>query len=285
LAADNPWQKLIEEQEFQDAIHKNGYYQSNLSFQPFVRKYQLTLKNRAPAYLSIDFWSGQSHVLTKNKLYVIRIGKGRFVIFHEDRFSRPYLELQKNGTTIDLHFTIPENYEHLKKAFKIHYQEATNLEYLRFLGLYDQLMEHLFNTKISYFIGPRGNRNSSFRLYFSDRMKPNEPVFFDYNGQEELDYTIWTKDSVFVFEAKQFISSNGGLDIGWYKLAFPCHRFYDYKGLNIVPIYYLRQRDFVYLFIFPKMDFYNDGILLNDVTKFTPTKIFRINVASLTDNV
>ena len=116
-------------------------------------------------------------------------------------------------------------------------------------------------------------------------MKPNEPVFFDYNGQEELDYTIWTKDSVFVFEAKQFISSNGGLDIGWHKLAFPCHRFYDYKGLNIVPIYYLRQRNFVYLFIFPKMDFYNDGILLNDVTKFTPTKIFRINVASLTDNV
>ena len=88
MAADNPWQKLIEEQEFQDAIHKNGYYQSNLSFQPFVRKYQLT-----------------------------------------------------------------------------------------------------------------------------------------------------------------------------------------------------RQRNFVYLFIFPKMDFYNDGILLNDVTKFTPTKIFRINVASLTDNV
>lgn len=169
MAADNPWQKLIEEQEFQDAIHKNGYYQSNLSFQPFVRKYQLTLKNRAPAYLSIDFWSGQSHVLTKNKLYVIRIGKGRFVIFHEDRFSRPYLELQKNGTTIDLHFTIPENYELV--------------------------------------------------------------------------------------------------------------------GLNIVPIYYLRQRNFVYLFIFPKMDFYNDGILLNDVTKFTPTKIFRINVASLTDNV
>ncbi|MGB8036415.1 MAG: hypothetical protein WCF03_21570 [Nitrososphaeraceae archaeon] len=156
MAADNPWQKLIEEQEFQDAIHKNGYYQSNLSFQPFVRKYQLTLKNRAPAYLSIDFWSGQSHVLTKNKLYVIRIGKGR-------------VELQKNGTTIDLHFTIPENYELV--------------------------------------------------------------------------------------------------------------------GLNIVPIYYLRQRNFVYLFIFPKMDFYNDGILLNDVTKFTPTKIFRINVASLTDNV
>jgi hypothetical protein len=53
-------------------------------------------------------------------------------------------------------------------------------------------------------------------------MKPNEPVFFDYSGQEDLDYTIWTEDSVLVFEAKQFISSSGGLDIGWHKLAFPC---------------------------------------------------------------
>lgn len=51
-------------------------------------------------------------------------------------------------------------------------------------------------------------------------MKPNEAVFFDYNGQEDLDYTIWTEDSVLVFEA--VISSSGGLDIGWHKLAFPC---------------------------------------------------------------
>jgi hypothetical protein len=52
LASDNPWQKLIVGPEFQDAIDKNGYYESNLSFQPFVKKYELTLKSRAPAYLS-----------------------------------------------------------------------------------------------------------------------------------------------------------------------------------------------------------------------------------------
>jgi hypothetical protein len=86
LVADNPWQKLIQEQEFQAAIDKHGYYQSNLSFQPYVRKYHLELRNRVPAYLSIDFWSGQSHVLQENKLYVIRIGRGRFVIFYEERF-------------------------------------------------------------------------------------------------------------------------------------------------------------------------------------------------------
>jgi hypothetical protein len=166
-----------------------------------------------------------------------------------------------------------------------HYQEATNLEYLRFLGIYDQLIQLMFNIpNNSYFIGPRGNRNSGFRIYFNDKTKPNEPVFFDYNGQEELDYTIWTKNFVLVFEAKQFITGNGGLDIGWHKLAFSCHRFYDYKDLNIIPVYYLRQKNIVYLFIFPKMEFYNNGILLNDTTKFTPVKIFRVNISSLIDS-
>jgi hypothetical protein len=89
LASDNPWQKLIAAPEFQDAIDKNGYYESSLSFQPFVQKYELTLKSRAPAYLSIDFWSGQSKVLIKNKLYVLCRGMGRFVIFSEERFTKP----------------------------------------------------------------------------------------------------------------------------------------------------------------------------------------------------
>ena len=105
-------------------------------------------------------------------------------------------------------------------------------------------------------------------------------MFFDYNGHEDLDYTIWTEDSVLVFEAKQFISASGGLDIGWHKLAFPCYRFYDYKGLNIIPIYYLRQQHSIYLFVFPRMEFYNGGILVNDITKYTPTKVLRIDFAS-----
>jgi hypothetical protein len=264
LASDNPWQKLIAAPEFQDAIDNNGYYESNLSFQPFVKKYELTLKSRAPAYLSIDFWSGQSKQLIKNKLYVLRRGKGRFVIFSEKRLTKPYLELQIDETVIDIDFEPPENYEYLRKAFKNHYQEATNLEYLRFIGVYDKLIEQLYSiSNKRYFIGPHGNRNSNFRLYFVDKMKPNEPVFFDYSGHEDLDYTIWTEDSVLVFEAKQFISSSGGLDIGWHKLAFPCYRFYDYKGLNIIPIYYLCQQHTIYLFVFPRMEFYNSGILLN----------------------
>jgi hypothetical protein len=286
LASDNPWQKLIGEPEFRNAIDNKGYYESNLSFQPFVKKYELTLKSRPPAYLSIDFWSGQSKVLTKNKLYVLRTGKGRFVIFSEERFPKPYLELRRDDSVTDIDFELPENYEHLRKAFRNHYQEATNLEYLRFIGVYDKLIEELFEkSNRHYFIGPRGNRNSDFRLYLIDKMKPNEPVLFEYSGQEDLDYTIWTEDSVLVFEAKQFISSSGGLDIGWHKLAFPCYRFYDFEGLNIIPIYYLRQQHSIYLFIFSRMEFYNGGVLLNDISKYTPVKVFRINVASQASNI
>jgi len=56
---------------------------------------------------------------------------GRFVIFSEERFTKPYLELRKDDTVIDIDFELPENYDYLRKAFKNHYQEATNLEYLR----------------------------------------------------------------------------------------------------------------------------------------------------------
>lgn len=90
------------------------------------------------------------------------------------------------------------------------------MEYFRFIALYDQLVEHLFNTSNTYFIGARGNRNSSFRICITDKSRPIEPIYFGYNGREELDYSIWTKDSVLAFESKQFrTSSLLGLGFGW----------------------------------------------------------------------
>ena len=67
------------------------------------------MKSRAPAYLSIDFWSGQSKELIKNKLYVPSRGKGRFVIFSEKRFTKPYLELQIDETVMDIDFELPDD--------------------------------------------------------------------------------------------------------------------------------------------------------------------------------
>lgn len=59
-----------------------------------------------------------------------RIGRGRPVIFDEERFPKPYLELRKDTAVVDLSFSLPENDEHLKKAFENHYQESTSQDIL-----------------------------------------------------------------------------------------------------------------------------------------------------------
>jgi hypothetical protein len=80
-----------------------------------------------------------------------------------------------------------------------------------------------------------------------------------------------------VFEAKQF-QNQYGFDIGWHKLAYPVLRFKDYEGLDIIQIYHLRIKDTIYLFVFNKVKFYNDTLLLNDMKNFTPSMTFRIDL-------
>ncbi|MRN69005.1 MAG: hypothetical protein FIO04_04820 [Nitrosopumilales archaeon] len=50
--------------------------------------------------------------------------------FNEERFPKPYLELRKDTAVVDLSFSLPENDEHLKKAFENHYQESTSRDIL-----------------------------------------------------------------------------------------------------------------------------------------------------------
>lgn len=287
MTAGDPWQKLVNEEEFQNSIDKQGYYASQLSFQPFLKKYNLSVKGRAPTYLSRDFWSGQSKTLIQKRCYVIRTGKGRFVIFNEDRFPKPYLDLNLNDVKEEILTGQIYGYVHMKKAFQNHYHEDANLEHLRLVGGFDELLSRLLGTR-EYRIGPRGNRSSKFKLYFFSNDSASR-IQFDYDGQEEMDYTIWTEDSVLVFEAKQFRrkssnhlqtqeSSKLGTDIGWHKLAYPCYRFHDYSGLNVYPVYYLRIDNVIYVFVFEKMKFESDGILLNDSKHYRPLRSFKIAI-------
>ena len=285
MVSDDPWKKLVEEPEFNDSIEKFGYYSSPLSFQPFIKKYNLSLRNRAPSYLSIDFWSGQPKTLTERRCYVIRTGKGKFVIFNENRFAKPYLDLNLAETKNQIPVRQIVGYQVLRNAFKQHYHEDTNLEQLRLLGVYDEVVARLFGAK-EYHIGPRGHRNSKFQLYFIDKDSDSRAQF-TYDGQEELDYSIWTEDSVLVFEAKQFqtrtgipgsVSRNLGTDIGWHKLAYPCFRFHEYSELNVYPVYYLRIDTTIYLFVFSKIEFESDGMVLNRVADFKPNRAFRIGL-------
>jgi hypothetical protein len=276
LGPDEPWQKLLQENEFWQSIDSSGYYESPYSsFELYKKRYDLSLKNKAPFYLSIDFWSSQSKTLTSKRLYVMRTGRGRFVILSLDRFAKPYLELMIDNAK-QIATSPVERFDHLKRSFREHCQEDTNLEQLRMLGVYDELVSRVCGTD-KYLIGPRGNRASSLKMLMRDKERA-EPVVFGYEGQEELDYTIWTDDVVFVFEAKQQHSNVGGLDIGWHKLALPSYRFSKYGGLNIVPVYYLRRNHAVYLFVFPKLHFKNDGIVMNDTRQQVPQWIFRVDI-------
>lgn len=91
-----------------------------------------------------------------------------------------------------------------------------------------------------------------------------------------MDYTIWTEDVVLVFEAKQNKSNSGGLDVGWHKLAFTSQRFLKIENLSVIPVYYLRQNNIIYLFVFPKMTSFRDGIILNDESQFSKYETFKV---------
>ena len=91
------------------------------------------------------------------------------------------------------------------------------------------------------------------------KLNASEPIKIrTYKGQAELDYSLWTRDSVLLFEAKQVKKGdpNYHLDIGWHKFAYAATRFLNYQNLNVYPVYFLRIKDKVFLFLFPKFGFY-----------------------------
>ena len=131
---------------------------------------------------------------------------------------------------------------------------------------------------VEWHIGPRGNKVSQFKVY-GKKSSEETALLFDYHGQEELDYTLWTKDCILLFEAKS-LSRNEGLDVGWHKMAYPASRFSKINNYTIKPIYFLKWENVIHLFVFPKFQFYNDGIIINDKKNQIPEKTFRIDLDS-----
>jgi len=274
LKSDNAWEKLIVDNEFKKSIENNGYFHWKSSFQDYIQKYNLNLRGNAPDYLSINFWSEQPSTLVNNGFYVIRLGAGSFAIFKEERFRKPYLDLKIDNAK-DIPIKQISSHSHLQDAFNEHYNEDANLEHLRILGIYEEILDQICGTK-DYRVGPRGSKKSIFKIYFKDQLNQDNPISFDYEGQEELDYSIWTEKEVLVFEAKQNKSNSGGLDVGWHKLAFTSQRFLKIEDLSVIPVYYLRQSQIIYLFAFPKMPSFRDGIILNDESQFSKYTSFKV---------
>ena len=238
----------------------------------------------------MDFWSKQSKELAQNGLYIIRLGRGRFVILSQKEFAKPYLELSLENPQ-EISPETPPSFNRLKKAYQISLSKKRSIEntLLEMLGFY-RLFDWIFRVALGedeYHVGPRGNMFSRFDVLFQRQDGNLEK--FSYYGQVELDYSIWTENRVFVIEAKSL--KRGGLDIGWHKLAFPAQRYAILSrenGFNISPVYLFRRQtrraDVGYMFIFSPIKFYEkDGIILNQQADWTVERFFSINFGLLTD--
>ena len=273
-------QKTINTAEFLSEINAKGFWKCDDSVIKYAKKNGVELDSNAPNYVSLDFWSKQSEILKDNDYYILRSGGGTFVILDKKQFPNAYLDLSISDYT-EMETKEDPEFPELYKAFRKEpgdksKQENSALEHPRALGCYDLLIKELFGN-VRWYVGPRGGKTSKFKVY--GKKSNGEIIFlFDYSGQEELDYTIWTKDSILLFEAKVMMDGEG-LDIGWHKMAYPASRFSKIDNYTTKPIYFLRCKNTIHLFVFPKFPFYNDGIIINDKKNQIPEKIFRIDLS------
>ena len=274
-------QKIINTPEFLSEIDTNGFWKCDDSVINYAKDiYEVTLSGSSANYVSIDFMSKQPKILRDNHYYILRTGGGRFIILDETKFPNSYLDLSISDS-IQLETKEDPEFPELYKVFRKDVndkskQENSALEFPNALGCYDLLIKKLFGN-VKWYVGPRGLKRSQFHMY--GEKSNGEPIDLpDYNGPEELDYTIWTKDCILLFEAKVVDRENEGLDIGWHKMAYPAARFSKINNYTIKPIYFLRCKNIIHLFVFPKFQFHNDGIVINDKKNQIPEKIFRIDL-------
>ena len=269
------WSNLLKEPEFIEEMSSNGY-SNERSFSAYKNKYNLNLKGTTPNYLSIDFYSNQSAELIRLNYFLIRTGRGKFIIFDEKRFDRPYLNLDLSNAE-ELNCDIPDKFEHLQNAFEKNLIENASIEQFWFLGIFKQIIKKISSEEICY-IGPRGNKHSKFDVYFKDKKTEDTIKTFTYNGQEELDYSIFTENCIYFFEGKIMSNDKDGFDLGWHKIVYPANRFKDYTDKRLIPAYFLKLKSFVYFIVFPDFDFYNGGTILNKRKQFIPTHVFKIDL-------
>ena len=274
-------QKIINTPEFLSEINTNGFWKCDDSVINYAKDiYEVTLSGSSANYVSIDFMSKQSKILRDEHYYILRTGGGRFIILDETKFSNSYLDLSISDS-IQLETKEDPEFPELYKVFRKDVndkskQENSALEFPNALGCYDLLIKKLFGN-VKWYVGPRGLKHSQFRTH-GKKSDEKTTFLYDYNGPEELDYTIWTKDCILLFEAKVVEHENEGLDIGWFKMAYPACRFSEIDNYTTKPIYFLRCKNTIHLFVFPKFPFYNDGIIINDKKNQIPEKIFRIDL-------
>jgi len=280
------WEPVINLLE--NEIVEKGYFHWRKSFQEFKREHSIIAPLRAPAYLSLDFYSQQRPELKQRGWYVIRLGRGHFCIFNRNQFPEPYLKLPIEGGK-EITVEPVDSYTLMRKAFKeldysLKSAENSLLELARFYSVFSEVV-HTVDGSNEYQVGPRGLTTQKFNLYF--KRSDNGYARFEYDGQVELDYSIWTENRVFVVEAKSI--NRNGRDIGWHKMAFPSRRFIKQAvedGFKINPVYFLRTRsrgrNLILIYVFNEMQFMDDGgVVLNDDAQWRLLGFFKVDVDSI----
>lgn len=294
---DSILEKLIKQPDFVSQINQQGYYLSpkGISFRDYCKKnWGITPTRNTAGYLSINFWHEQSKVLRDDQKYLVRTGEGTFAIFNELEFPRPYLMLDEQklvARATRLAGETPPRYNDLKDVFESTPAEDATIEYLRFAGIYDRVIESVTGKRHSYVGGLRGDTTVEFDLHL--RKKDGSVVKVDhYAGQAELDYSIWTSEddsdsnSIFLIEAKKGAEGHG-LDVGWHKFAYPAAKLmkYDENKMRIYPVYLLRRRDYVLLVVFPRLMFHKGtGIVLNDAVQMEAGRTFLVTMRASIDD-
>jgi hypothetical protein len=279
----NVWANLLDDQTFKEQIAQRGY-SSEIKLVEYIKKHNLQkMFERAGAItanlLSIDFFSNQSSDLRKENLFLLRTGRGKFIVFNQNNFYSSYLNLALNNFE-EINYEIPSNYNHLVQAYGDRLNENASLELMHFLGIFKKIFGILTGEE-EYYIGPRGNKTSKFDVYMENKKEDRIEKCYTYFGQEELDYSLFSKKALVVIESKNL--KNGGLDIGWHKLAYPLSRFRN-LNLPIFPCYFLKQSNIIWLFLFPRYSFHNQGIILNNRDAIKPLYCFKLNLNKLSIN-
>ena len=186
------WEPVIS--KFQKDIDVLGYFYWKNSFQDFKKTFGLTANLKAPFYLSLDFYRLQRPELTERGWYVIRLGKGSFGIFDRKKYAKPYLDLPSEGAE-KIEIRKNKSHKSLRKAFKsldlkLKSAENTLLELARFYNIFETMVDEIDGTP-EYYVGPRGGMSQQFPLGFKGTKAPLKT--FTYDGQVELDYSIWTR--------------------------------------------------------------------------------------------
>jgi len=270
----------------QESIDEKGYFYCPYSFKKFAKEQGMEASGKTPEYVSINFWLEQDVEFKNRGWYVTRLSGGRFGVFSEEVFPKPYTALSINSVE-NLKVEKFSSRPHIEEAFKLMMEKSSaenaTLEMLRFGGIWDSFIER-FSGSNRYKVGPRGGFWHRFNLHM--RKKNQDFITFKYSGQTELDYSLWTDDRIFVIEAKS--QKQNGFDIGWHKLAFPAQYYSEIAQkyeVDIVPVYLLRHfsnvDNKVFLFVFPPYEPYNEGLLLNDQKAMTPDSIIKVDLTDI----